>query len=270
MTVSVCGPADNVEKAVKLLKEMAEEKQCGEVTSGISDQDKEVGEQRSAANQVEEKVYMTGLSDIVNNATLLLSNLDAMKGKAPYKQIQIASGGLVILRPSPSIQQSGTPDKVSEAASALSSDPVPVNMNIDGQGHRDEVPMEVGEVVSESEINNNNLVNSIQPAGDEEPRQEDRGHEQALPQHEATIQDAGGDQEVNNNQSRHPKSRKKYTAPSAGGQRRALLLACADNVPENRAGLNSFLEALQIWTIEEEMIIVGDCKIINLLMGEIN
>ena len=64
------------------------------------------------------------------------------------------------------------------------------------------------------------------------------------------------------------KTRKKYTALSAGGQRRALLLACADNVPENRSVLNSFLEALQIWTIEEEMIIVGDCKIINLLMAE--
>ena len=213
---------------------------------------------------------MTGFSDIVNNATSLLNKMDAIKGKEPYKQIQIASGGLVILRPSPSSsqqKQSDTPDKVSEAVSAPSSDPVSVNMNIDGRGHRDEVPMEVEDVEGQYEVNNNELDRGEQAEGDE----------QALPQHEAdSLQDAGGgqeggtEQEVNNNESRRPKTSKKYTTPSAGGQKRALLLACADSVPENRAVLNSFLEALKIWTIEEEMIIVGDCKIINLLMGKSN
>ena len=250
-----------------------------EATNGVGEEptdqghqdQKDVEEDGSASNLIEEEANVTRFSDVVNNAPLLLNKMDEMKGKEPYKQIQIASGGLVILRPSPSSQESRTPVKVSEAASALPSDPVSVNMNIDGRGHRDEVPMEVGDVSANSEVNNNDLDKGQQAEGEEQSQQEDRRHEQALPQHEA---DAGGgqegdtEQEVNNNESRRPKTRKKYTAPSAGGQRRALLLACADNVPENRSVLNSFLEALQIWTIEEEMIIVGDCKIINLLMGK--
>ena len=259
--VTVCGPTDSVEKAVKLLKEMSEEKQLSGDTVESSDMgDNEFGEDGSGANAVEEEeVSATRFSDIVNNASLLLNNLDAMKGKEPYKQIQIASGGLVILRPSPSSQQSHPPD-----------DTVSVNMDIDSLGSPDEVPMEVGDVQGDPEVNNNDLFKENQAGRDEEPQQGDQGHEQATPQPDVdSLQDAGGgqEQEVNNNESRRPRSRKKYTAPSAGGQKRALLLACADNVPESRSVLNSFLEALQIWTIQEEMIIVGDCKIINLLMG---
>ena len=258
--VILCGPTDDVEKAIKLLREMSKEKQLsGDTVKSSDESDKEVGEDGSGANVVEEEVSATGFSDIVDNASMLLNNLDAMKGKEQYKQIQIASGGLVILRPSPSSQQSHPPD-----------DTVSVNMDIDSLGSPDEVPMEVGDVQGDPEVNNNDLFKENQAGRDEEPQQGDRGHEQATPQPDVdSLQDAGGgqEQEVNNNESRHPRSRKKYTAPSAGGQKRALLLACADNVPESRSVLNSFLEALQIWTIQEEMIIVGDCKIINLLMG---
>ena len=245
--VILCGPTDDVEKAIKLLREMSEEKQLsGDTVKSSDESDKEVGEDGSGANVVEEEVSATGFSDIVDNASMLLNNLDAMKGKEPYKQIQIASGGLIILRPSSSCQH--PPD-----------DPVSVNL-----GSIDEVPMEIGDLQGDSEVNNNDLFKENEGGRGEQPQQGDRGHEQAIPQGEAG---GGQEQEVNNNESRHPRSRKKYTAPSAGGQKRALLLACADNVPESRSVLNSFLEALQIWTIEEEMIIVGDCKIINLLMG---
>ena len=77
-----------------------------------------------------------------------------------------------------------------------------------------------------------------------------------------------GEEEVNN-QARREKTRdQSKKEPSAGGQKRALLIGCADQVPENRKTLDSFLEELKIWTIEEEFIIVGDCKIINILMGK--
>ena len=77
-------------------------------------------------------------------------------------------------------------------------------------------------------------------------------------------------QEVNNNEGRSEKTRDQSKKdPSAGGQKRALLIGCADQVPENRKTLDSFLEELKIWTIEEEFIIVGDCKIINILMGKL-
>ena len=77
-------------------------------------------------------------------------------------------------------------------------------------------------------------------------------------------------QEVNNNEGRSEKTRDQSKKdPSAGGQKRALLIGCADQVPENRKTLDSFLEELKIWMIEEEFIIVGDCKIINILMGKL-
>ena len=77
-------------------------------------------------------------------------------------------------------------------------------------------------------------------------------------------------QEVNNNEGRSEKTRDQSKKdPSAGGQKRALLIGCADQVPENRKTLDSFLEELKIWTIEEDFIIVGDCKIINILMGKL-
>ena len=215
-----------------------------------AEDDKDTRNVEEDGQSTEQEPTATQFSDIVDNAPFLLHNLDSLNGNEPYKQIQIASGGSVILRSSTSRQQSR----------------------------------------SEVEVNNNDMAKE-QPAGGagqpqqedrrheqalpvaggaDDLQQEDRRHEQALPQHEGVHhQDTGdGQEDNNNNEGRSPKSRKKYSAPSAGGQKRALLLACADNVPENRSVLNSFLEALEIWTIEEEMIIVGDCKIINLLMGK--
>ena len=78
------------------------------------------------------------------------------------------------------------------------------------------------------------------------------------------------EEEEVHNQARKEKTRDQSKKdPSAGGQKRALLIGCADQVPENRKTLDSFLEELKIWTIEEEFIIVGDCKIINILMGKL-
>ena len=208
----------------------------------------------------EQEPTATRFSDIVDNAPFLLHNLDSLNGNEPYKQIQIASGGSVILRSSTSRQQSRSEVEVNNNDTARDQPAC-----VAGQPHQEDGRHE--QALSQHEVRDEPLPDA---GGADDLHQEDRRHEQALPQHEGVHhQDTGDGQEVNNNiEGRSPKSRKKYSAPSAGGQKRALLLACADNVPENRSVLNSFLEALEIWTIEEEMIIVGDCKIINLLMGK--
>ena len=53
-----------------------------------------------------------------------------------------------------------------------------------------------------------------------------------------------------------------------GGRRRVILLAAADGVKESRELTDHFCESLKLWTVTEEMIVIGDAKMTNCCLGE--
>ena len=48
-----------------------------------------------------------------------------------------------------------------------------------------------------------------------------------------------------------------------GGRRRVILLGAADGVKESRELVEHFCDALQLWRVEQEMIVIGDAKMCN-------
>ena len=48
-----------------------------------------------------------------------------------------------------------------------------------------------------------------------------------------------------------------------GGRRRVILLGAADGVKESRELVEHFCNALQLWRVEQEMIVIGDAKMCN-------
>ena len=54
-----------------------------------------------------------------------------------------------------------------------------------------------------------------------------------------------------------------------GGRRRVILLAAADGVKESRELTDHFCQSLKLWTVTQEMIVIGDAKMTNCCLGEI-
>ena len=52
-----------------------------------------------------------------------------------------------------------------------------------------------------------------------------------------------------------------------GGRRRVILLAAADGVKESRELVEHFCDALQLWKVEQEMLVIGDAKMCNCFLG---
>ena len=48
-----------------------------------------------------------------------------------------------------------------------------------------------------------------------------------------------------------------------GGRCRVILLGAADGVKESRELVEHFCDALQLWRVEQEMIVIGDAKMCN-------
>ena len=59
-----------------------------------------------------------------------------------------------------------------------------------------------------------------------------------------------------------------YAGYSQGGTRRTLVIGSADFCDELMANLDVFFGRLKLWTVEEEMIIVADQKLVNRLTGK--
>ena len=59
-----------------------------------------------------------------------------------------------------------------------------------------------------------------------------------------------------------------YAGYSQGGTRRTLIIGSADFCDELMANLDVFFGRLKLWTVEEEMIIVADQKLVNRLTGK--
>ena len=59
-----------------------------------------------------------------------------------------------------------------------------------------------------------------------------------------------------------------YAGFSQGGTRRTLVIGSADFCDELMANLDVFFGRLKLWTVEEEMIIVADQKLVNRLTGK--
>ena len=53
-----------------------------------------------------------------------------------------------------------------------------------------------------------------------------------------------------------------------GGRRRVILLAAADGAKESRELTDHFCESLKLWTVAQEMIVIGDAKMTNCCLGE--
>ena len=53
-----------------------------------------------------------------------------------------------------------------------------------------------------------------------------------------------------------------------GGRRRVILLAAADGVKEDRELTDHFCQSLKLWTVTQEMIVIGDAKMTNCCLGE--
>ena len=47
------------------------------------------------------------------------------------------------------------------------------------------------------------------------------------------------------------------------GRRRVILLGAADGVKESRELVEHFCNALQLWRVEQEMLVIGDAKMCN-------
>ena len=60
------------------------------------------------------------------------------------------------------------------------------------------------------------------------------------------------------------------TGFSVGGRKQIFLVACAANVPENRAMVKLFFEEMKVKDLDKPFILVGDEKMKNLMFGKLN